>query len=376
MIRIANKYSGFSIMEALIAMSLLAALAIAASTFFKNQLTGITSVRTLSTRDNLKNLLQRSSGDGKAMANSAVFAGNTMLDYCVNGTGGNSGCVDGVVTDFTMVDANNGVIAGPGIASPAVFDTSGAPCSGAPTPKCPIISYASFTADCGGVVASCKTAERITVFYTIKQAPGVDLTSGTPIKEFTNTSNPTTLSIPLNNGGGNGIVNRLAKWDTTTTMVESGISEHPASKNVRVGENVVTGPDAFGDNFSANVGVGMDDPLAPAGTTASFPNSKLDVNGTFSAGGNEGNIGVTLAWATARFGKGYSALRKLPDSGKMMIGWNHTYGWGETDIITNRGLGGSGGVNFYDIDNGAFTLPNRIFTIMGTSFMACRTFGK
>ena len=359
-----KKQSGFSIAEVMITIVILGIVAYGAADFFGNHVKSILGSRTTSSRDSLKNLVQRSAGDGKALKLSSEYgAPNTMLDNCVNGTGGNGACIANTPYDFILLDATGQIIAGRNKANPAVFDTKGAPCAEPPSSKCPIITYSSFRADCGGT-ANCKTAVRISVIFTVQQADGVDLKGGTPMGVFSNAANPTSLSIPLNNAGGNGILNALAKWSTTTTLIDSGVEEDPATMNIRIGRNVVGTPDAYGDSSGANVGIGLPDPTQVSASP--FPNAKLDVNGAFSAGGNEANIGYTVVGLGTRLGKGFGAMQGLAGTGKMMIGWNSTAGWGETDFISNRGTFGSdGGFNFYDADNDPTHYPQRIFTIMG-----------
>lgn len=82
--------------------------------------------------------------------------------------------------------------------------------------------------------------------------------------------------------------------------------------------------------FAGNIGIG---------TTT--PNAKLQVSGTFIAGGNKGNLDPA----------GSSLPNSLANTGQMLIGWNRTAGQGETDFISNQGTGSTGGFMFYNHDN-------------------------
>lgn len=88
----------------------------------------------------------------------------------------------------------------------------------------------------------------------------------------------------------------------------------------------------FGQNkfeSSGNVGIGT---LSPA--------ADLEVNGRFMVGGANLDVNASLG-----------NLSYLSNSGKMLIGWNRSQGMGETNFISNQGLGGSGGFSFYNYTN-------------------------
>ena len=57
-------------------------------------------------------------------------------------------------------------------------------------------------------------------------------------------------------------------------------------------------------------------------------------------------------------------LTFLQNSGSLLEGWNRSSGNGETDFIANRGLGGTGGFNFYDYTNAGALNP--LVAIQGT----------
>lgn len=73
------------------------------------------------------------------------------------------------------------------------------------------------------------------------------------------------------------------------------------------------------------------------------PNAKLEVRGTILSSGTNSNLDVT---DPVRGNISY-----LANSGQMVIGWNRNAGAGETDFISNQGLGGQGGFAFYNYDN-------------------------
>ncbi|GGF03506.1 hypothetical protein SAMN05443634_111119 [Chishuiella changwenlii] len=73
------------------------------------------------------------------------------------------------------------------------------------------------------------------------------------------------------------------------------------------------------------------------------PKSKLDVDGFVTLAGNAANLD--------RHFDPDKLKNAISNSGKVAIGWNLSGGKGETDFISNRGLGSTGGFSFYDIDN-------------------------
>jgi hypothetical protein len=72
------------------------------------------------------------------------------------------------------------------------------------------------------------------------------------------------------------------------------------------------------------------------------PISELDVNGIITGG----NLNIDY-----HFSQSDTLLSNLANTGKCMIAWNRSGGWGETDLISNRGAGSQGGFNFYDYTN-------------------------
>jgi len=83
--------------------------------------------------------------------------------------------------------------------------------------------------------------------------------------------------------------------------------------------------------FKGSVGINTINPIA-----------ELDVNGMITGG----NLNID-----SQYPQNNILLSKLANTGKCMIAWNRSGGWGETDLISNRGEGSQGGFNFYDYTN-------------------------
>ncbi|WPU94012.1 hypothetical protein SNE25_00540 [Mucilaginibacter sabulilitoris] len=101
---------------------------------------------------------------------------------------------------------------------------------------------------------------------------------------------------------------------------------------------------------SGKVGIGKPAPL-----------SLLDVRGDVRLGGS----GVNLAPSTGL------TLADLANTGQMLIGWNRTGGYGETDFIANQGAGSAGGFAFYNHDNA--DAESRLMLIQGNGNVAIGT---
>src|ERR1700733_7406510 len=88
------------------------------------------------------------------------------------------------------------------------------------------------------------------------------------------------------------------------------------------GQWTVSGTNIYNSN-TGNVGIGT--------TTPNFP---LDANGGVFLSGQSANLDPSGSFA--------SKLSNLPNSGRMLIGWNRNAGQGETDFIANSGPGTPG----------------------------------
>lgn len=92
------------------------------------------------------------------------------------------------------------------------------------------------------------------------------------------------------------------------------------------------------------------------GTTT--PNANLQVVGTFLANGNSSNLDSR-------------DLSYLAGTAQMLIGWNRNGGSGETDFISNQGLGSMGGFSFRNYNNAG--AENQLMWIRGDGNVAIGT---
>ena len=70
--------------------------------------------------------------------------------------------------------------------------------------------------------------------------------------------------------------------------------------------------------------------------------ANLTSNGTLLVSGGSANLDPNNS---------NSGFNNLANSGKLLIGWNRSAGEGETDFISNKGPGSTGGFSFYDYSN-------------------------
>ncbi|MBI4132469.1 MAG: hypothetical protein HY473_00005, partial [Candidatus Sungbacteria bacterium] len=123
-------------------------------------------------------------------------------------------------------------------------------------------------------------------------------------------------------------------------------------------ESLWSGPSLTGSIYynGGNVGIG----------TAN-PGAKLDVSGIIMGGGGVANLDPAGTIDDVLF-------NNLKNSGKFAIGWNRTAGGGETDFISSRNGGSTGGFRFYDLANDG-TLSSSLVTITGGGNVGIRTAG-
>jgi hypothetical protein len=112
----------------------------------------------------------------------------------------------------------------------------------------------------------------------------------------------------------------------------NGTNTYINSSNIAVGNNSTDVVGISGNTMyfpgDGKVGIGTTSPLV-----------KLQVVGNILTGGSTANIdGVNLDYITG-------------STGYMLMGWNRSSGEGESDFISNRGAGTSGGFAWYDISN-------------------------
>jgi hypothetical protein len=98
------------------------------------------------------------------------------------------------------------------------------------------------------------------------------------------------------------------------------------------------------NNFPSSGNVGIN-----TGTSASTAKFQLDVNGAVAMGGQANNLDP---------GNSYAAnLPNLVGTGKCLVGWNRSAGWGETDLITNTLSGLGGGFIFWNMNSSGTISP-------------------
>ncbi len=111
--------------------------------------------------------------------------------------------------------------------------------------------------------------------------------------------------------------------------------------------------------------------------------ASLSTSGTLSTTGNaavSGNLtaaGVTSLFNTILGGTNLSSMTGsalnstygLGSSGRMLLGWNASGGYGETDLIINRGGGSRGGLRVYDFANSTFA-QTQIFDLDSSGNLA------
>ena len=195
-------------METLIGTTFLTGLSLLFVTFMNSQNESVLGLRTVSTRDNLRNLVAKYVNSPKVMGKSALYAGpnnlgNIALDYCLNGTILTSPsptcasppncCVDNTATPqpFNLIDpgSSGGTILFAGtdalvnppfstIFNPVRYDATGKRCTTA-SPSCPLEVVTSFMATCA-VGTTCAIADTIRVHYEVRH--GKDPATGLPIK--------------------------------------------------------------------------------------------------------------------------------------------------------------------------------------------------
>ncbi|HAR43761.1 MAG TPA: hypothetical protein DCS07_14190 [Bdellovibrionales bacterium] len=225
---------GFSIVGTMVASGMMGILMLSTISMFNYHNKTIQGLRTVSSKDGLKSLLDRSSVDATAIMNSAAHAANinTMFDWCVSGATTCASppcCVAGVSYPFTLVDSAPvpNIIAGTQ-ANPALFSTEGISCAEVDS-SCLLAVHASFVPECEGA-SPCASAKRITISYTIKHADGAPAVIGARINPISRSS---TVSLPFQSGIGQ--ANRLAKWTSPSTLGVSGVNQDPVSGYLGIG---------------------------------------------------------------------------------------------------------------------------------------------
>jgi len=100
--------------------------------------------------------------------------------------------------------------------------------------------------------------------------------------------------------------------------------------------------------------------MSAAAQTNLFPSSgNVRINTSNSDGNLTLNGTLLMSGSAANLDPAFSntGFNNLANSGKLLVGWNRHAGQGETDFISNRGGGGTGGFSFFDYSNSG-TLTN------------------
>lgn len=98
------------------------------------------------------------------------------------------------------------------------------------------------------------------------------------------------------------------------------------------------------NNFPTSGNVGIN-----TGTSASSAKFQLDVAGAVAMGGTSNNFDPGNAYAPN--------LANMVGTGKVLVGWNRSAGWGEADFITNTLSGLSGGFIFWNMNSSGTISP-------------------
>lgn len=232
--------NGFGITETIVALAILSVLVLGVAESMKNIQDSLRATRITSSRDTLRNLLDRYIGDPSALQKSSTHPQNSALRCCIL-TGQeaiNAGCnppsCDETEKDLALLSPTGSVMSGVQ-AQPAIFDQSGGPCPvGASAVQCPIQAFTKFKASCGGT-SPCESAKTITVTYWMKVNPGIQIPLLPTLREFTR---ETTTAVPFRISN-TGAVDKLAKWTSNTDLNHSEVYEDPRTMHIGIGTQMV-----------------------------------------------------------------------------------------------------------------------------------------
>ena len=102
--------------------------------------------------------------------------------------------------------------------------------------------------------------------------------------------------------------------------------------------SLLVGYPSGGNDF----GIGNAYVAGKVGIGTNSPSATLHINGTLLTGGQSANLDPGIPNLNLSF---------LANSGQLLFGWNRMAGVGETDFISNRAGGSTGGFAFYNHDN-------------------------
>ena len=189
-----SKQAGFTVLEGLIAVAVLAIAGLGLAQAFSQMSAGDQKDRNFSSRDKVLDTVRSAAGMSVSIRNSYYWPNtvgvNPVLDSCVtenpsfvipNPT--NADCISGRTVPLTLYGPlvsgagalASGAVAGPA-GTPVYYDLFGQVCS-PPSTTCPIKAWTTITPQCppltplGPPAAKCDVAETLTVDYYVEPAP-------------------------------------------------------------------------------------------------------------------------------------------------------------------------------------------------------------
>lgn len=170
-----TKFSGFSLVELLIAAGIFALVSSAMLSFMRQQGQSMLAMRYVATRDSLKNRLRVTGSSEKALTESAKQPENIAMKRCLDGVG----CKANVFQPFALYDAFGSKVAGAGAEKPVRYTIDGSGCT-VKSPQCPIEVYSEIRTSC--LDSACLIPSDFEVKFTIRQASGVKIPGTATLK--------------------------------------------------------------------------------------------------------------------------------------------------------------------------------------------------
>ncbi len=168
-----NPNRGFSLVEILVALGIMAGLMLGIVTLVENTNKSSMATRLSLTRDRLTNLVTLYVSRTAALKNSLTHANNSYFERCVNSNiAGTTDCTAGTTYALTLLEpVGTNIFAGT-TAAPSRYDANGAPCA-AVSNGCPLEVITSFVAVCPGATAVCDQAQSLQVTYLVRKSPAL-----------------------------------------------------------------------------------------------------------------------------------------------------------------------------------------------------------
>ena len=176
--------NGFTLIEILISLGIFAIVGVGITVVLTLQQKSARDLEKSSSKLTLTRSLNRAIRNTNALYKSATVSSSTpnnqgsLFDYCMNGTGGATGChaTDSVGGDpkiypfylFSNVAGETTPIAGPDMT--VFYDKEGKICA-ALSANCSIVSTATFSAYCAGGAKDCPKAESIRFAFRLEEKP-------------------------------------------------------------------------------------------------------------------------------------------------------------------------------------------------------------